>query len=175
MSKQFKLLVLTTSVVLASSLLSGAPAIAKSHTNPYGTVNVDPAPPNSVILKLSKGSKSINLTLEQLKVLKSSKLTINEPFVKRRQSFRVIPLADLFKMVGIVGSDKVQTLALNDYLYKNTAANFTSASGYLAITRGGLDIPYDQGGPIRIIFPNKSKWNKFFDPWNWSLKEISVK
>lgn len=48
-------------------------------------------------------------------------------------------------------------------------------SGYLAIARGGKDIPYDQGGPIRIVFPDKSKWAKNLDAWNWSIRKIIVK
>lgn len=175
MSKQFKLLTLALSFLLSFSLLTDIPASAAKKTNPYGATNVDPAPANSPILLLSKGSKSVIFSLQQLQALKSSVITINEPFVKKRQSFRVIALSELFKLVGIVGTDKVQTLALNDYLYTNIAEEFLSAGGYLAIARDGLDIPYDQGGPIRIIFPSKSKWQKFLDPWNWSLKEISVK
>ena len=36
-------------------------------------------------------------------------------------------------------------------------------------------IPYDQGGPIRIIYPDSSRWSKFLDPWNWSLTRITAK
>ena len=175
MNKQFKLLALTLPLLLTFSLLSSAPAIASSHTNPYGASTMDPPPPNSIILVLSNGPKSVSLTFKQLQALKSSSITINEPFVRKKQSFRVIPLSVLFNMVGITGTDKVATTALNAYVYTNTAANFTSALGYLAIGRDGFDIPYDQGGPIRIIFPGKSKWSKFLDPWNWSLISIKVK
>jgi hypothetical protein len=37
------------------------------------------------------------------------------------------------------------------------------------------EIPYDQGGPIRIIFGSKSTWAKYLDAWNWSLSSITVK
>lgn len=175
MSKQFRLFALIVPLLLGFSFLSSAAVMASGNSNPYGPATIDPAAPNAIILKLSKGPKYVTFTLEQLKALKGSIITIYEPFIKKKQSFQVIPLSDLFKTVGIVGKDKVQTLALNDYLYTNTAANFISASGFLAIQRDGLDIPYDRGGPIRIIFPDKSKWHKFLDPWNWSLKAITVK
>lgn len=175
MRKNFKFMALALPLFFCFSLLSGANAIALTHTNPYGPATVDPAPPNSIVLKLSKGSKSINLSLEQLRAMKTSTLTINEPFVKKKQSFRVILLSDLFAMVGITGNDKVRTLALNDYIYADTAKKFVSASAYLAIARGGRDIPYNQGGPIRLVYSKKSEWAKYLDAWNWSLIEITVK
>jgi DMSO/TMAO reductase YedYZ molybdopterin-dependent catalytic subunit len=103
------------------------------------------------------------------------RVSCKEPFVKKVQSFRAIPLKTLFDLAGIKGSDKVATTALNDYVYRNTALNFISANGYLAISRSGKPIGYDEGGPIRIIFPDTSKWAKSLDPWNWALKSMSVK
>jgi hypothetical protein len=144
-------------------------------TNPYGGAPLDPPGPNEVVLTLKKGSKVATFTMKQLIALKTAKVSINEPFVKKRQSFGSIPLSLLFSKVGIKGSDMVATKALNDYVYSNTAAKFISAKGYLAVQRDGKAIPFDQGGPIRIIFPSNSVWANFLDPWNWSLMTISVK
>lgn len=113
--------------------------------------------------------------MKDLLAMKSLKITVNEPFVKKVQSFRAIPLKNLFVLAGIKGSDKVETIALNDYIYTNSATNFIAAEGYLAILRSERAIGFDQGGPIRIIFPNKSRWARFLDPWNWSLKSLRVK
>lgn len=151
------------------------PTPSASPSNPYGAAPVDPPAPTDPILTLSKGSKSMTLTMAKLLSLGTSEISIYEPFVKLRQSFTVIPLATLFKMVGISGAEKVMTKALNDYVYTNTAAKFLSANGYLAVKRNGIDIPFDQGGPIRIVFPDGSTWSHFLDPWNWSLSSISVK
>jgi hypothetical protein len=107
--------------------------------------------------------------------VKSSVISIYEPFIKKRQSFTVIPLKTFFTMVGVTGKDKVDTIALNDYIYTNTAAKFTAANAYLAIKRDGLQIPYDQGGPIRIVFGDKSSWAKNLEAWNWSLVSIRAK
>jgi hypothetical protein len=95
----------------------------------------------------------VNFTLEQWQALESSTLAINEPFMKKKQSFRVIPLSDPSKKVGIVGNGKVQTLA---------------------VQRNSIDIPCEQGGQIGIMFPDKSKWHEIIDPRNWSLMEITV-
>jgi hypothetical protein len=107
--------------------------------------------------------------------MKQETITIYEPFLKKRQSFSVIPLKTFFAFLGIKGGDKVITTALNDYIYSNTAAQFIAADGYLAIKREGAAIGYDQGGPIRIIYPDKSKWAKNLDAWNWSLSSIQVR
>jgi DMSO/TMAO reductase YedYZ molybdopterin-dependent catalytic subunit len=50
-----------------------------------------------------------------------------------------------------------------------------TANGYVAIKRNGVDIPYDQGGPIRLVFADNSVWAKNLDAWNWSLSSIAVK
>ena len=163
--------------VLLLSLVVAMPLSAKAAEgkNPYGVSNVDPAGPNEVILTVSKGKKKVTFTTSQLMALKSSTISIYEPFVKRRQSFTVIPLETFFKLVGISGSDKVNTKALNDYVYTNTAKKFIEAKTFVAIKRSGNPIGYDEGGPIRLIFGDNSKWAKYLDAWNWSLISINVR
>lgn len=157
-------------------VLSIAPASqAAETTNPYGTSTVDPAGPNEVIFTVSKGGKKVLFTTTKLNKVKSSVISLYEPFLKKRQSFTVIPIKTFFSMVGISGNDKVLTKALNDYIYSNTASKFLAANAYVAIKRNGVDIPYDQGGPIRLVFADDSKWAKNLDAWNWSLDAISVK
>lgn len=175
---------LITSVLIGAFMLGGSsptaiaattPSPSPASTNPYGAGAIDPAGPNDSILTLSNGSISIKYTMKKLMGMHTTVVSIYEPFVNKRQKFTVIPLADLFSKVKITSSAIVVTKALNDYIYTNKASAFTSAQGYLAIKRNGMDIPYDQGGPIRIIFPDKSSWAKFLDPWNWSLSSISIK
>ena len=166
-----------SALILASAMvLAIAPhAQAAETTNPYGTSTVDPAGPNEVIFTVSKAGKKVLFTTVKLNKVKSSVISIYEPFLKKRQSFTVIPIKTFFSMVGISGNDKVVTKALNDYIYSNTAAKFLSANAFIAIKRNGVDIPYDQGGPIRLVFADDSKWAKNLDAWNWSLDAISVK
>lgn len=150
-------------------------ARAAETTNPYGTSAVDPAAPNEVIFTVSKGKKKVQFTSSKLFKIKSSTINIYEPFLKKRQTFTVIPIKTYFAMVGISGKDTVATRALNDYVYSNTAEKFLSANAFIAIKRDGKDISYDQGGPIRLVFEDKSIWAKNLDAWNWSLSSISVK
>jgi hypothetical protein len=168
-------------VTLAIALIFGLTytpigvAKAVESKNPYGTGTIDPAAPNEVILTITKGSKKVEFAFPRLQKMKQGNISIYEPFLKKRQSFSVIPLKNLFNLAGIAGKDRVKTAALNDYVFTETAENFIAADAYLAIKVNGQPIGYDQGGPIRLIFSDKSKWSKNLDAWNWSLVSISVK
>lgn len=168
--KRIQILFSVASLLLVMTI----PAEAVNSKNPYGTATIDPAAPNEVILTISKGNEKAEFAYPRLLKLKHSTISIYEPFLKKRQNFTVIQLQTLFNFVGISGKDKVITKALNDYIFKSTAAQLVSAHGYLAIKRDGVPISYDQGGPIRVIFPDDSKWSKNLEAWNWSLMSISV-
>lgn len=168
-----KVLVAAISIFLA---LSTTPAhAADSKANPYGTSTVDPAAPNEVILTVSSKIKSIGFTYAALSKLPKKEISVYEPFLKRRQTFTVIEFGKLFSLAKIARSDKVVTRALNDYTFTSSASNFLAAGAFLAIKKNGSAIGYDEGGPIRIIFADKSKWSKNLDAWNWSLELIAVK
>ncbi len=162
-------------VTIAITMVLAPSAVSAETKNPYGTLTIDPAGPNEVIFTVSKGDKKALFTTIRLSKMKSSVISIYEPFLKKRQRFTVIPIKNFFTFVGISGRDKVLTIALNDYVYSNTAANFLANNAYIAIKRDGVDIPYDQGGPLRIIFADNSKWAKNLDAWNWSLTALTVK
>jgi hypothetical protein len=165
----------TCALALALTLNPLHIASAKEGKNPYGTGTIYPAAPNEVILTITKGSRKVEFAYPRLQKLKQSTITIYEPFLKKRQSFSVVPLKSLFAFAGISGKDQVKTTALNDYTFAETAENFISAGAFLAIKVNGQPIGYDQGGPIRLIFSDKSKWSKNLDAWNWSLASISVR
>jgi len=176
-SKTTGVLLLAAGLLLVTSVQAGAATTASpkpSPTNPYGAGPIDPAGPNEVILVVAGSSKTLRFTMKELLALKPIRISIFEPFVNKRQQFSVIPLSVLFKKAGIKSSQRVVSKALNNYEYGNTAAEFLAAKGYLAIKRNGTNIPYDQGGPIRLVYPDTSKWTKFLDPWNWSLASITV-
>lgn len=161
-------------LLVALFLLLGLFPAKATEKNPYGVSTIDPAGPNEIIFTISKGLQKKSFTAAQLLKLKSSTISIYEPFIKKRQVFTVISIESFFNLVGIAGSDRVTTTALNDYVYKNLAKNFVEARTFVAIKQGGSDISYDRGGPLRLIFAADSKWVKQKDAWNWSLKSISV-
>ena len=49
-----------------------------------------------------------------------------------------------------------------------------ASEALIATRRDGAPIPYDQGGPIRIVFPDGTPLSSVLDAWNWSLASISV-
>ncbi len=168
-------LVAVSPLAFSTNTFAATTATAKpAASNPYGGGAIDPAGPNEAILVITSSTKKQKFTLKQLEALNPVKISLFEPFVNKRQQFSVISLSALFKKMGIKSWERVVTKALNNYEYTNTASEFTSAKGYLAIKRNGMNIPYDQGGPIRLVYPDSSKWSKSLDPWNWSLSSISV-
>lgn len=44
----------------------------------------------------------------------------------------------------------------------------------IATQRDNVPIPYDQGGPTRIVFPDGTPLSSVLDAWNWSLAIINV-
>jgi hypothetical protein len=165
---------ITIAVAIAFAI-SLAPTSTAADKNPYGTSTVDPAGPNEIVFSVTKGARKAEFTETRLFKMKSTVISIYEPFVKKRQTFTVVPMKNFFALVGISGKDQVITTALNDYTYGNTAERFIAANAYIAIKLNGQPIPYDQGGPIRLVFGDKSKWAKQLDAWNWSLASIGVK
>lgn len=168
----------TFTLVAAALLFATAlPVSAQAATtsNPYGTSTVDPAGPNEVIFTVSKGSKKVTFTAAKLASLKTSNISLYEPFVKKRESFTVIPIKSFFDLVGITSKDNISTVALNDYKFDAPAKKFLDSNAYIAIARDGKPISYDEGGPIRIVFADSSSWKKNLDAWNWSLMKLVVK
>jgi len=148
-----------------------APTPTASATNPYGGFPVDPPAATDVVLTVT-GTSTVNFTYAELQDMATEQVAIHEPFIGKDQSFSGIPLAELFTRAGIAPTDKVDTVALNDYHFADTAAKFEDAKGVLAVLRAGSPIPMDQGGPIRIIFPTDSNYYTYLDAWNWSLRSI---
>jgi hypothetical protein len=163
-------LAFANSAAAASNKATPAPT-----KNPYGASFPVPDPKATDIVLTIKGSKTISFTMGQLLKSATTSLTIHEPFVKQVQSFKVISLAKLFTGIHLSSSAKLNTIALNDYVYLDTAANLFNNKAYLAVARNGALIPMDQGGPIRLVFADNTKYSKNLDAWNWSLRTIEVK
>ena len=176
------------SSLLVMAIIVGVTGVSSSHlnasasnflqadaTNPYGGAVIDPRPDTAIIFSIKNGTKTINYSKKDLLAIKSSIITIFEPFVGKTQSFTVIPLTYFLGKSSIAASMSIDTIALNDYIYANKVANFTKAKAYIAFKRFGKDIPYNQGGPLRLVYSNTSSWSKNLDAWNWSLRSIRVR
>lgn len=137
----------------------------------YGGFPVDPPAADEVVLTLV-GARTVDLTMGELEALADREVTFLEPFVKVEQTFRAIALADLLALAGIEPGDEVDTIALNDYRFRDTVSALLDADALLAVGRDGGHIPMDAGGPIRLVFDADSNYSNFLDAWNWSLRSI---
>ena len=115
-----------------------------------------------------------SFTLAQLEALGTTTITIDEPFIKKRQSFTGVPMAAVLATAGIPATATINTKALNDYEYAAPASNFIGSQALIATQRDGQPVPFDAGGPIRIVFPDGSPLSSVLDAWNWSLSSIAV-
>lgn len=163
-----------TSASSAQASILSATRLMADTSNPYGGTNIDPLPATATIFTVTNGKKSINYSKKDLLKIKSSVISIFEPFVQKRQSFTVIPLDYFLGKSSIPSSAKIDTVALNDYIFSEKSANFSKAKAYIAIARFGKDIPYNQGGPLRLVYAGTSSWSKNLSAWNWSLRSIKV-
>ena len=143
--------------------------------NPYGVGSVDPAAPGSPVLTVRGGSAPLSLTLDELNDLGSRTVTLDEPFVKRRETYSGVPLATVLNKAGIPDTATIDTIGLDEYHYISTAKPMIESQALIATDRNGAPIPYNQGGPIRIVFPDGTPLSSVLDAWNWSLDSIAVK
>ena len=161
--------------IMSLALMGSLSASAAITTNPYGSGAFDLAPAGTPIFTVANGAKSHNYMIKDLNKLHTSVISIYEPLLSIRQKFTGVSLLEIFTQNGILKTKMVRTQALNNYSYVKAAINITNNSGYLAIARKDHEIPYDQGAPIRINFPDRSKWSKNLGTWNWSIRKFVVK
>jgi hypothetical protein len=143
--------------------------------NPSGeAIAVDPPGPDEVVLTVTGPAGAQTYTMGQLREAATTTITVDEPFVKQRLEFTGVPMATLFEAAGIAGDTVVNTVALNDYAYEAPASVFTDSDAIIAVGQDGGDIPVDQGGPIRIAFPDGTPGSTRLEAWNWSIERIEV-
>ena len=153
-----------------------ATATASAPTqNPYGAGTIDPPPPGQPVLTVSGGTTPLALSLDQLNALGRTTVALDEPFVKRRETYSGVPLVLVLGKAGIPDTATVDTVGLDDYHYVSTAKLLIDSQALIATRRDDGPIPYDQGGPIRIVFPDGTPLSSMLDAWNWSLATIKVK
>ena len=157
-----------------SAAHASAPA-ASPAVNPHGIGPIDPPVPGAPVLTVHGGSTPLALTLDTLNALGSRTLTLDEPFVKRRETYSGVPLVAVLGEAGIPDTATIDTIGLDGYHYVSTAKPMIESQALIATDRGGEPIPYDQGGPIRLVYPDGTPLSSVLDAWNWSLDVIAVK
>ena len=164
----------TTGAASTSAAPTSANASSPTTSNPYGVPSIDPPAPNEPVLTVTGGTTPLSLTLDQLNALGDTTISVDEPFVKKRQTFTGVPLSAVLAKAGIPDTATINTVALNAYHYASVAKPLIESNALIATRRDNAPIPYDQGGPIRIVFPDGAPLSSVLDAWNWSLATIDV-
>ncbi len=158
----------------SSATTTSAAASTPTTSNPYGVPSIDPPAPNEPVLTVTGGTTPLSLTVDQLNALGNTTVTIDEPFAKRRQTFSGVPLSAVLAKAGIPETATIDTVELNAYHYASAARPMIDSNAMIATKRDNGPNPYDQGGPIRIVFPDGTPLSSVLDAWNWSLATINV-
>ena len=170
-------LALTVAMSLAACAATTTPpepaSTEATKDSTYGGFAIDPPAADEVVLTITAG-EVVDFTYAELQSLATVEITILEPFVNVQQSFTGVLLADLLATAGVPLDARIETVALNDYAYADSVAQWIENDAALAVFRNGLPIPMDQGGPIRIVFAEDSGAFELLDAWNWSLRSIAV-
>jgi hypothetical protein len=165
----------STSASASASASVPTTSASPSATNPYGTVAVDPPGPNDPVLTVSGGTAgTVAFTIGQLEALGLATVTVSEPFVKKQETFTGVPMSAVLTKAGIPSGARIDTVALNDYHYADVSSAFSDSSALIATRVGAGPVPFDAGGPIRLVFPDGSALSTVLDAWNWSLATITV-
>jgi hypothetical protein len=164
----------STHAAPSSSTTTTAAASAPTTSNLYGVPSIDPPAPNEPVLTVTGGTTPLSLTLDQLNAIGTTTVTIDEPFAKKHQTFSGVPLSAVLAKAGIPETATIDTVALNAYHYASAARPMMDSNAIIATTRDNAPIPYDQGGPTRIVFPDGTPLSSVLDAWNWSLATINV-
>lgn len=168
-------------VVLAAAALAAcgsdqpaaAPATTTVPSNPYGVLDIDAPAANEPILSVTTSAGTATFTVAQFRSLGATKVTLDEPFVKKQQTFVGVPFAAIVAKTGMNSNAQVLTVALNDYRWTGSVADMIASQALVAYEVDGRSIGYDEGGPIRLVYPNGTALATNLDAWNWSLSELS--
>ena len=156
---------------------------APSLAEPKATTSAKPLPvpkgePVLRIEGVTRGNVSAHVTEVDFATLDqaaSKELTIREPFVKRRMTFKGIPMDELLRRAGADPSARTVYLhALDEYHVELPAAGLRSA-GLLATRAEGRKMAIAKGGPIRLVFRGDGKTARDSDNWIWSIDSARVK
>lgn len=162
------LFVATLALVGCAPSPEAAPEVSE---NPYGGFPVDPPGSDEIVLTLI-GSESLDFSLDDLRGFPTTTITVLEPFVNESVTFEGVSLAYLFERAGITLDSDVDTVALNEYRFRDLAQSLVDADGLIAFSEDGGPIAMDRGGPVRIVFAEDSDYFTYLDAWNWSLRTI---
>jgi hypothetical protein len=149
---------------------SGDPAPSDGES-PYGGFSVPSPAPDEIIFTV-EGANTVALSLDDLRALPAVSVTVREPFVQEHHTYTGVLLGDLFGLAAVSEDSRVDTIALNDYRYADSASELVAAGAILAYLEDGDAIAMDRGGPVRLVYAESSPYFIKLEAWNWSLRFV---
>lgn len=158
----------------APTVPSAALATASDAANPYGEApSLDASDQSaSALTVVPADAAPRELQVADLVALGSRELTVNEPFVKRQQTFTGTPLADVLTATGIPPQATLDTVGADDYVFSAPVAQFVESGALLAYEVDGAPISPEDGGPIRLVYPDGTVMSGNPDAWTWRLVSL---
>jgi hypothetical protein len=121
--------------------------------------------------------RTLTLDVATIEGMGLREVTLYEPWVKRRMSFRGVWLADLLEVAGVDRTAQVVHLsALDDYAVDLRMSEVAAGGIFLATRTGaGAPIPVPDGGPTRIVFVGDVASGRNAARWIWSLETLDIR
>jgi hypothetical protein len=138
-----------------------------------------PAPTGLVVLTIEGASAAADWDLLTLGELPQIERTQLEPFVAGERTFQGPLFVDVLRASGIDVTDgsmtEIDLVALDDFRATLPTDGDSLDGVMLATLDGGVPISLEDGGPIRIIFPDDNDLGDNLDNWVWSLRTGTVR
>lgn len=157
------------------------PAAATTPAKPATSAAAPPAAPKGDVVLTVRGVDGGNagatvtkLDFATIDKLGRAKVTLVEPFEKRKMTFTGIWMRDLLPVLGVPASaSRISMRALDDYSVDLSVADLTK-HGFLATRQDDELIPLSKGGPVRVLFDGSAPVAENTDNWIWSVNRFSV-
>ncbi len=179
MSRPFTLA--TIAVLLAATACGNADGPASSGAERVSSVAALPVAIDEIVLVVSGQIGQPNLGnevhadvagIESLGIVTA---TVYEPFVSAEVEFTGVPLDTVLAAIGVEDDAPLTWTALDEYQVNFSRGDVAGEAPILATRQNGQPIPVEDGGPIRIVFPDDSgPIGRDTNQWIWSLTRLEV-
>jgi hypothetical protein len=182
-----------TGLLLAGALLAGCADAGASSASSPGIPNGEipteitagvaplPAPVGDVVLTIRgdvtqpNDVDSVRTDLAGLEGLGVVSATVHEPFLGEDVDVAGVPVATLLAAAGVAPDAPTTWTALDDYQVRFVAGDLAAEGALLATRVDGRAIAIEDGGPIRILFPDDDgPIGRDSNQWIWSIAHIEV-
>jgi len=118
--------------------------------------------------------KGLVLDMAALEALPLVSVRIDDPWEKRKVTYRGVMMNELMRAIDPAGATKMRITALDDYVVTVQMKDLMSGEVLLATTAEGKRMAVADGGPTRLILLPKSVVGKSTDMWIWSISEMAL-